>query len=142
MLSVVYAECRKQKHYAVCRYVECRYAECHYAACHYAECQYAECHYAECCYADAIMLNVIMLNVIMLNVIMLNVIMLCVAMQSVLAPFSREDRTERERDRGRPEYLNKPVNPQSRKRPVRQKINDWNRFSFVVDSRDLGRPIL
>ena len=44
MLSVNYAECRKQSHYAECRYAECRYAECSYADCHYAECHYAECH--------------------------------------------------------------------------------------------------
>jgi len=34
MLSVNYAECRKQAHYA-----ESRYAECHYAGCRYAECR-------------------------------------------------------------------------------------------------------
>ncbi len=28
MLSVIYAECRKQAHYAECHYAECRYAEC------------------------------------------------------------------------------------------------------------------
>ncbi len=28
MLSVNYAECHKQAHYAECRYAECRYAEC------------------------------------------------------------------------------------------------------------------
>jgi hypothetical protein len=28
MLSVIYAECRKQTDYAECRYAECRYAEC------------------------------------------------------------------------------------------------------------------
>jgi hypothetical protein len=33
MLSVNYAECRKQVHYAECRYAECRYAECRYAEC-------------------------------------------------------------------------------------------------------------
>jgi hypothetical protein len=33
LLSVNYAECHKQAHYA----------ECHYAECHYAECRYAEC---------------------------------------------------------------------------------------------------
>jgi hypothetical protein len=33
MLSVVYAECRKQAQYAECQYAECRYAECHYAEC-------------------------------------------------------------------------------------------------------------
>jgi len=38
MLSVIYAEYRKQAHYG----------ECHYGECHYAECYYAECHYAEC----------------------------------------------------------------------------------------------
>jgi len=32
MLSVNYAECRKQSHYAECRYAECRYAECCFAA--------------------------------------------------------------------------------------------------------------
>ncbi len=36
-LSVVYAECYKQIHYAECRYAECHYAECRYAECHYAE---------------------------------------------------------------------------------------------------------
>ncbi len=34
MLSVNYAEYRKQAHYAECRHVECRYAECRYAECH------------------------------------------------------------------------------------------------------------
>ncbi len=34
MLSVNYAECCIQAHYA-----ECRYAECHYAECRYAECR-------------------------------------------------------------------------------------------------------
>ncbi len=29
LLSVIYAECRKQAHYAECHYGECRYAECH-----------------------------------------------------------------------------------------------------------------
>jgi hypothetical protein len=29
MLSVNYAECRKQVHYAECRCAKCRYAECH-----------------------------------------------------------------------------------------------------------------
>ncbi len=29
MLSVNYAECRKQAHYAECHYAEYRYAECH-----------------------------------------------------------------------------------------------------------------
>ncbi len=33
MLSVIYAECRKQAHYAGCRYAECSYAECRYAEC-------------------------------------------------------------------------------------------------------------
>ncbi len=33
MLSVDYAECRKQTHYAQCRHAECRYAECHYDEC-------------------------------------------------------------------------------------------------------------
>jgi hypothetical protein len=28
MLSVNYAECRKQAHYAECRYDECHYVEC------------------------------------------------------------------------------------------------------------------
>jgi len=28
MLSVVYAEFRKQAHYGECHYAECRYAEC------------------------------------------------------------------------------------------------------------------
>ncbi len=28
MLSVIYAECRKQAHDAECHYAECRYAEC------------------------------------------------------------------------------------------------------------------
>jgi hypothetical protein len=28
MLSVVYADCRKQKYYAERRYTKCRYAEC------------------------------------------------------------------------------------------------------------------
>ncbi len=28
MLSVNYAQCCKQAHYAECRYAECRYAEC------------------------------------------------------------------------------------------------------------------
>ncbi len=28
MLSVNYAECRKQAHYAECHYAECRHAEC------------------------------------------------------------------------------------------------------------------
>jgi hypothetical protein len=37
MLSVVYAECRQQTHYAECRHAECRYAECHYDECHGAE---------------------------------------------------------------------------------------------------------
>jgi hypothetical protein len=37
MLSVDYAECRKQTHYA-----ECYNAECHYG--HYAKYHYAECH--------------------------------------------------------------------------------------------------
>ncbi len=32
MLSVNYAECRKQAHYAECHYAECRYAECRGAA--------------------------------------------------------------------------------------------------------------
>jgi hypothetical protein len=33
MLSVVYAECRKQILNAECRYAECCYVECHYAEC-------------------------------------------------------------------------------------------------------------
>ncbi len=37
MLSVIYAECRKQTHHAVCRYAECRYAECRYAECRNAD---------------------------------------------------------------------------------------------------------
>jgi hypothetical protein len=40
MLSVNYAECRKQSHHA-----ECRYAECHYAECRYAECRGALCEW-------------------------------------------------------------------------------------------------
>jgi hypothetical protein len=48
MLNVIFAECRKQAHYAECHYVECRYAECRYAECHYAECCYAVCRYVEC----------------------------------------------------------------------------------------------
>ena len=47
MLRVNYAMCRKQAHFA-----ECRYAECHYTECHCAECCYADRHYAECCYAE------------------------------------------------------------------------------------------
>jgi hypothetical protein len=50
MLSVIYAECRKQGHYAECYYDECCYDECCYAECHlclvsfmlsvvYAECR-------------------------------------------------------------------------------------------------------
>jgi hypothetical protein len=34
MLSVNYAECRKQAHFAECQYAECLYAECCYAECH------------------------------------------------------------------------------------------------------------
>jgi hypothetical protein len=34
MLSVNYAECRKQAQYAEFRYAKCRYAECRYAECH------------------------------------------------------------------------------------------------------------
>jgi hypothetical protein len=34
MLSVVYAECLKQTHYAECHYAECRYAKCHFAEIH------------------------------------------------------------------------------------------------------------
>jgi hypothetical protein len=52
MLSVIYAKCRKQAHYAECRYAECHYAECRYAKCHHSECRYAECRYAECQYAE------------------------------------------------------------------------------------------
>jgi hypothetical protein len=37
MLSVIYAECRKQAHYAECRYAECRYAECRYADCRHSQ---------------------------------------------------------------------------------------------------------
>ncbi len=33
MLNVIYAECRKQAHYAECLYAEYRYAGCHYAEC-------------------------------------------------------------------------------------------------------------
>ncbi len=33
MLSVKYAEGRKQANYAECHYAECRYAESHYAEC-------------------------------------------------------------------------------------------------------------
>jgi hypothetical protein len=33
MLSVHYAECRINAHYAVCHYTECHYAECRYAEC-------------------------------------------------------------------------------------------------------------
>jgi hypothetical protein len=33
MLSVNYAECRKQALYAECFYAECRFAECHFAEC-------------------------------------------------------------------------------------------------------------
>jgi hypothetical protein len=43
MLNVVYAECRKQTHYAKFHYAEFRYVECHYAECQYPECRYAEC---------------------------------------------------------------------------------------------------
>jgi hypothetical protein len=28
MLNVIYEECRKEGHYALCHYAECRYAEC------------------------------------------------------------------------------------------------------------------
>ncbi len=28
LLRVIYAECRKQAHYAECHYTECRYAKC------------------------------------------------------------------------------------------------------------------
>jgi hypothetical protein len=48
MLSVNYAECCEQVHYAECSYAKCHYAECRYAKYHYAECHYAECRYAEC----------------------------------------------------------------------------------------------
>jgi hypothetical protein len=49
MLSFIYAECRKQAHYAECHYAECR-KQAHYAECHYAECRGAsksvpECHF-------------------------------------------------------------------------------------------------
>ncbi len=33
MLSVIYAECRKQNHYAECLNAECRYAGCRSAEC-------------------------------------------------------------------------------------------------------------
>ncbi len=33
MLRVIYAECRKQTHYAECHYAECRYVDCRYAEC-------------------------------------------------------------------------------------------------------------
>ncbi len=33
MLSVVYATCRKETHYAERRYAECRYAKCRYTEC-------------------------------------------------------------------------------------------------------------
>jgi len=33
ILSVAYAECRKQAQYAECHYAECRYVECHGAFC-------------------------------------------------------------------------------------------------------------
>ncbi len=33
MLSVTYAECRKQTHYAKCRYAEWLYAECRFDEC-------------------------------------------------------------------------------------------------------------
>ncbi len=36
MLSIIYAECREQAHYAQCLYAECRYAECRGA--HYSKC--------------------------------------------------------------------------------------------------------
>jgi hypothetical protein len=39
MLSVNYAECLKQVHYAGFRYAECRYVEWRYAKCRYAECR-------------------------------------------------------------------------------------------------------
>ncbi len=42
MLSVIYAECPNQAHYAECRYLECRYAECRYTECRYAECRGAK----------------------------------------------------------------------------------------------------
>ncbi len=44
MLSVNYAECRKQAHYAVCRYAEYRYAECRYAECHGAVVEHSTHH--------------------------------------------------------------------------------------------------
>jgi hypothetical protein len=37
MLSVNYAECRKQAHYAECQYPESRYADCCYAECRGAQ---------------------------------------------------------------------------------------------------------
>jgi hypothetical protein len=42
MLSVIYAECRKEAHYAQCHYAECR-KEAHYAEGHYPQCHYAVC---------------------------------------------------------------------------------------------------
>jgi hypothetical protein len=33
MLSVIYADCRRQTRYAECRYSQCRYARCHCAEC-------------------------------------------------------------------------------------------------------------
>jgi hypothetical protein len=48
MLSVIYAECRKEALYTECHNAECHNAECDYAECDYAECLYAECHYAKC----------------------------------------------------------------------------------------------
>ncbi len=36
MLSVIYAECRKETHFAECHYAENHYVECHYAMCHCA----------------------------------------------------------------------------------------------------------
>ncbi len=52
MLSVNYAECRKQAQYAECHNAKCHFAECRYAKCHYAECRFAKCHYAEYRYAE------------------------------------------------------------------------------------------
>ncbi len=37
MLSVNYAGCRKQAHYAECQYPESRYADCCYAECRGAQ---------------------------------------------------------------------------------------------------------
>jgi hypothetical protein len=32
--GVIYAECRKQPHYAECHFAECCYGKCRYAECH------------------------------------------------------------------------------------------------------------